>query len=192
MQSHMQRLSRFPRKSSLPASKYRNRHPRHAVQHPAGKNTRTQIALLTPSQTPPELTEAAGEDTSDSGYGGLSPARAAGAAPSRALGVSDSSEAAAPGISLPVKSRLEGAKHPPATAAEQALQPLPLRFSLSRSRRRIARQRSRLPAPPRLPGCACNIALISITLQNNGRGKQSLGLQLLTALREIGIVHSRH
>lgn len=35
-------------------------------------NTRTQIALLTPSQTPPELTEAAGEDTSDSGYGAQS------------------------------------------------------------------------------------------------------------------------
>lgn len=118
-------------------------------------NTRTQIGLLTPSQRAPDLTEAAGEDTSDSGWG-AQPRSCGRAAPSRALGVSDSSsEAAVPGISLSVKSRSDAAKQPPATTAEQALQPLPLRLSRSRNHRRSARQRSRLPAPPLLPGLHC-------------------------------------
>lgn len=44
-------------------------------------NTRTQIGLLTPSQRPPDLTEAAGEDTSDSG-GSVPLVRQSGSEPS--------------------------------------------------------------------------------------------------------------
>lgn len=94
-----------------------------------------------------------------------------------------------PSVSLPLKSRLEAAKHPPAATAEQALLPLPPRFSRPRSR---PQQRS--AAIP-----AARIALGLITLpesaplsRKTGGGKNSLGLQRLTALRETGSIYSRH
>lgn len=157
--AHTQRISRLPRKSSLPTSRHRNRDPLHAIQYIAGK-----ITSLLDEDTDRAVdlqSETTGLDGSCRGgyqrqqLRGLGPARAAGAAPIRALGVSDNSEIAAPGFSLPIKSPLEAAKHPAATTAEQALQPLPLRFSRSRSRAQkrsaalpAARTALRLTTPP--------------------------------------------
>lgn len=150
-------------------------------------NTRARIALLIPSQRPSDLTETAGEDTSDSGYRGTAP--------------------------LVRQERLRAEHSESLISPRQLRRAFPCLVwklqSILRPPRR-SRRCSLLPSAPPAPGAATEAlgsapgaspasavrtALCLVTSPSSAslsrttcRGKKSLGLQ---RLREIGIISRR-